>query len=226
MSSFLITKSPLLGVRLFRAYVYMCMKVTRVGLPVATRASLRDYTLEAAVLKDPAYLRARSKLDQCVAQLAASRDSREGKGSNARRGDKSASGARRSQGVKGQGASRSAVKRALEECRAAEFQASTAHLRAMDVVVCTCISAGTAPLLAATGLRLTSDSSSNSGGGGGRKGSNSKNAAAAAAGRAPDGKPYLRFASVVLDEATQATEPAALVPLALGARQIALVGLV
>lgn len=200
------------------------MKVTRVGLPVATRASLRDYTLEAAVIKDPAYLRARSKLDQCVAQLAASRDSRQSRSNTARRGDKAASGAGGSQGVEGQGAGRRAVKRALEECRAAEFQASTAHLRAMDVVVCTCISAGTAPLLAATGLRLTSDSSSNSGGGGGRRGS--KSTSAAAAGMAPDGKPYLRFASVVLDEATQATEPAALVPLALGARQIAFVGLV
>jgi hypothetical protein len=201
------------------------VKVTRVGLPVATRASLRGHTLEAAVLKDPAYLRARSKLDLCVAQLAASRnDNGQGRSSSPRSGGNKATKRGGGQAEGGQGAGRSAVKRALEECRAAEFQASTAHLRAMDVVVCTCISAGAAPLLAATGLRSTSDSGS-SGASGGRRGSNKKSSTAAvASGTAPDGKPYLRFASVVLDEATQATEPAALVPLALGARQIALVG--
>ena len=185
----------------------MRVQVTRVGLPVATRADLRGHTLEAAVLKDPAFLRARSKLDQCATSLAASRSAQ-----GSARGGGGGSGGGRSKAASGeaQRTGRSAMQRAIEECRAAEFKAAAAHLRAVDVVVCTCVSAGSAALLAATGLR--SEHASASGG------------EPLPAGRAADGGPLLRFASVVLDEATQATEPAALVALALGARQLALVG--
>lgn len=98
----------------------------------------------------------------------------------------------------------SAVSAAFQEVRRAEAAASLRLLKTSEVVISSCIGTGKiADLIAGDSGESPSRS---------RKGRPA----------APPGS--LSFGSVLIDEATQATEPASLVPLLLGAQQVFLVG--
>ena len=176
------------------------LKTLRVGQPASVRESLRNLTLDAALEGSAIVRKARDELR--VQQDA-----------------KNAAG----------------VGKAFEAVRRAEAAASRKLLMEADVVVASCVGSGRLnDIVSIPPSSPSSEPDMNSGrGGGGRCGgkgrgkgrggasssssSSSKPSTAASIGSIP-------FRSVLIDEASQSTEPASLVPLLHGASQLFLVG--
>ncbi|CAM9279136.1 unnamed protein product [Phaeothamnion confervicola] len=220
------------------------LRAVRVGRPATVRASLRGSTLDALLEENAAVAAARARVARGTASMAGSgNNSRGGRGDG--RGGAGRAGAAatkdgRSSGQRhgrdcgpGGGGGRAAsveaaatvrqnAKQAQADLEALETAATRAILLAADVVVSSCIGAGADALLNA----LAGDDDSDDGGGGGGDGARGrkKSTASITGGPARTGRGQIRFATVLVDEATQATEPATLVPLLRGCDRLILVG--
>jgi len=192
------------------------LKVVRVGKASGVSESLWEYTLDAAIDRDPAARKAQEDATKATSNLRKFTSSKpsfnKGSGGQTKRGDISIARAKRE-------AATTAVKAAIE----ASNVAATKALREADVIVCTSVGAADARLLAACGIvtdedeeieadgRLKSRSSST-----GKKMLTQPNGSSTHQDRrklAPDNLPSLSTPFVIVDEACQSVEPANLIPL-------------
>mmetsp|Transcript_25240 Transcript_25240/g.37175 ORF Transcript_25240/g.37175 Transcript_25240/m.37175 type:complete len:890 (+) Transcript_25240:452-3121(+) len=189
------------------------LKVVRVGKASSVSEHLWDYTLDAAIDKDPQAQKALEDAAKATSNLRQSND--EGRGKNKHTKESTAS----------QRAKRDvatiAVKASIQACRVA----STRALREADVIVTTSIGAADPRLLAACGIindedkdskddvRLKSDGKTM---GNGSKLSKMEQKTSKQGDRrlnAPDGRPVLTLPFTIIDEACQSVEPASLIPI-------------
>ena len=191
------------------------LKVVRVGKASGVSESLWDYTLDAAIDRDPAARKAQEDATKATSNLRKFTSSKpsfnRGSSGQTKRGDVAIARAKRE-------AATTAVKAAIE----ASNVAATKALREADVIVCTSVGAADARLLAACGIvtdedeeieadgRLKSSSSPS-----GEKMSSKPNGSSTRQDRrklAPDNLPSLSTPFVIVDEACQSVEPANLIP--------------
>jgi len=165
------------------------LKVVRVGKASAVSPILWDYTLDAAIAKDP---KAKQALEEAATATANARQVGRQKGKKGANGRSKVdiSNARNKRDI----ATR-AVQASMDACNAA----ATKAMREADVIVCTSIGAADTRLLAACGI-LTDDEQS-------------KQLESGIEVIAPDGLKPLKIPFVIIDEACQSVEPATLIPL-------------
>ena len=192
------------------------LKVVRVGKASGVSESLWDYTLDAAIDRDPAARKAQEDATKATSNLRKFTSSKpsfkRGSSGQTKRGDVAIARAKRE-------AATTAVKAAIE----ASNVAATKALREADVIVCTSVGAADARLLAACGIvtdedeeieadgRLKSSSSPS-----GKRVSPKPNGSSTSRDRrklAPDNLPSLSTPFVIVDEACQSVEPANLIPI-------------
>jgi len=185
-------------------FLSLGLKVVRVGKPSATSESLWDYTLDAAVQRDPEARKAVENAKLITARVAATKKKVLGKGVN-NKGSNSAERAKRD-------AATDAVKASIQ----ASNVAATRALREADVIVATSIGAADSQLLAACGIYSDDDDD------GSTKANTRNNAPYETQSTtqfgtirefAPDNLPPLSTPFVIIDEACQSVEPASLIPI-------------
>jgi len=188
------------------------LKVVRVGKASGVTESLWDYTLDAAIDRDPAARKAQEDAAKATSNLrkfSSSQHSSKRGNSHTKRGNMAIARAKRE-------AATTAVKAAIEASNVAAAKA----MREADVIVCTSVGAADARLLAACGIITDEDEEIEADGrlkpspGGLRKTSAKQKASRDQDRRplAPDNLPSLCTPFVVVDEACQSIEPANLIP--------------
>jgi hypothetical protein len=193
---------------LAEGFLKLGLKVVRVGKASAVSSNLWDYTLDAAIDRDPDAQKALSNAARATAELMKIRKDRKRKTANGVLSERAA-----------QEIATAAVKQSIRMCNIA----ATRAIREVDIVVSTSTGAADPRLMAACGLGLDMDDLLEEDG----RVSKSKNrdlqsvqrAAATAVvepnerTNAPDGLPPLSLPFVIIDEACQSVEPGTLIPL-------------
>ena len=193
------------------------LKVVRVGKASGVSESLWDYTLDAAIDRDPAARKAQEDATKATSNLRKFTSSKpsfkRGSSGQTKRSDVAIARAKRE-------AATTAVKAAIE----ASNIAATKALREADVIVCTSVGAADARLLAACGIVTEEDEEieadgrfkSSSSASGKKMSAKSSTGSSTHQDRrklAPDNLPSLSTPFVIVDEACQSVEPANLIPI-------------
>jgi regulator of nonsense transcripts 1 len=172
---------------LAEAMLGLGLKVIRVGKPSAIAENLWNFTLEAAVHRDPEASKALADAARATAQLA--KLNKRVKTSLGERAIREAA--------------TTAVKDSIRKCNVA----ATKALREVDIVVSTSSGAADHRLLAACGM-VFDDSGASKG-----QASMERDPSRPIRELAPDGLPPLSLPFVLVDEACQSVEPATLIPI-------------
>jgi superfamily I DNA and/or RNA helicase len=195
---------------LAEALLRLGLKVVRVGKASAVSPSLWDYTLDAAIDKDPNAQKALEEASIATANLR--RPKKDGRGVSKSKTDISIDRIKRDHATRAVEASIEVsfnmfvyvfmvisflTLRKLQACNIA----ATKALREADVIVCTSIGAADSKLLAACGIILPDNNDAD----------NTRIETEITL--APDGLPPLQFPFVITDEACQSVEPASLIPI-------------
>lgn len=192
---------------LAEGFLKLGLKVIRVGKASAVSESLWDYTLDAAIDRDPEAQKAVIQAARATAELTKIRKDKKRKTANMVTSERDA-----------QEIATAAVKHSIKMCNIAATQA----MREADIVVSTSTGAADPRLMAACGLGLDMDdlldedgriSKANK-----RDLKSVQRTAATAVNipertNAPDGLPPLSLPFVIVDEACQSVEPGTLIPL-------------
>lgn len=179
-------------------FLRLGLKVVRVGKASAVSQSLWEYTLDAAIERDPA---AKKALEEATIATSNLKNLKSGKkGSGKSKLDIASERNKRELATL-------AVKASIKACNAAAAKA----MRDADVIVSTSIGASDPRLLAACGIKLDEDEIVSDYLNGNTKAAvrNSKNDVSVLA---PDGLPPLSMPFVIVDEACQSIEPGSLIP--------------
>jgi ATP-dependent RNA/DNA helicase IGHMBP2 len=168
--------------------VRLGLRVVRIGKASAVSKSLWEFTLDAAIDRDPDARKALQDAAVATSSLSQGRGGKE---------DREVAAMRREVATQ-------SVKASIEACQIA----ATKALRDADVIVCTSIGAADPRLLAACGIATEEDTEDNQ--------RRAKSAAVQSGDRiplAPDGLPSLTLPFTIVDEACQSVEPANLIPI-------------
>lgn len=192
---------------LAEGFLRLGLKVVRVGKASAVSSNLWDYTLDAAIDRDPEAQKALTNAARATAKLMKIRKDRKRKTANGMVNERAA-----------QEIATAAVKQSIKMCNIA----ATRALREVDIVVSTSTGAADPRLMAACGLGLDIDDLIEEDG----RVSKSSNRDLKSVQRtaataiepqertnAPDGLPPLSLPFVIIDEACQSVEPGTLIPL-------------
>ena len=180
---------------LVEAIIKLGLNVVRVGKASAVSESLWDYTLDAAIDRDPDAQKALERAAKATAQLGKL---------NRQKNENSRTVV--SERTIRESATAS-VKASIQACNIA----ATRALREADVIVSTSIGAADSRLLAACGIAAVDEVSRLEASG--QKKSSKPNDGLPIRENAPDGLPPLSLPFTIVDEACQSVEPATLVPL-------------
>lgn len=171
------------------------LKVVRIGKPSAVSHGLWDYTLDAAIDRDP---KAKKAMEEAtVATSNANGNTQKNRSKKARsKTDQANERNRREIATR-------AVKASMEACNAA----ATKAMREADVIVCTSIGAADTRLLAACGFQVDGNDDR------GPTANNKSSIYQDENQNAPDGLKPLKVPFVLIDEACQSVEPGTLIPI-------------
>ena len=180
-------------------FLSLGLKVVRVGKPSGVSENLWQYTLDAAIQRDPNAQKALDEAARITARVQKSANEKK----RTNKGSLSAERAKRD-------AATDAVKASIQACNIA----ATRALREADVIVATSIGAADAKLLAACGIYPDEEETTKVNGG--RKGpvnTEPRTQFGTVREFAPDNLPPLSTPFVIIDEACQSVEPASLIPI-------------
>jgi superfamily I DNA and/or RNA helicase len=188
-------------------FLKLGLKIVRIGKPSAVAENLWEYTIDAAIQRDPDAQNALSYAARTTAELMTIRKDKKRRTAN---------------GVLSERLAQDMATAAVKQSIKASSIAATKAMREADIIVSTCTGAADLRLLAACGLSLDSEhlleederlSKSV------RKNIDFKRGKSQVASgpertSAPDGLPPLSLPFVIVDEACQSVEPATLIPVA------------
>lgn len=168
------------------------LKVVRVGKASAVSPGLWDFTIDAAIERDP---EAKKAMEEALVATANANTKRSKEKRTKSKLDNASERNKRDAATR-------AVKASIEACNAA----ATKAMREADVIVCTSVGAVDTRLLAACGIVSATDDDET------QKSSKAVNFEKECL-YAPDGGKPLKMPFVLIDEACQSVEPASLIPI-------------